>query len=208
MKILSFVFFALQTVWEANCLKCHVNEKGAEPKETECKAEETYCMFEKHADGTKRQCSPEVANAKHGCVKMEAMKSTTCFCQTDNCNNMCKAEGCKKMPIPMSRRFDNTSSVSQMPIPSVDPSLLNVEVCKANCQTAGGGDDKPNGDATKKPEETGETKAEGKPDGESTKDPKEAEGTKAGACLGCNQSFGNLLAILIASAMLASICNS
>ena len=76
-------------------MKCHVNtEPDKNPVETNCdKPNDQFCGHINTDDKIIRKCMPaeyEGMAVEPG-VCRKACESTTCFCNTDNCNNMCSA---------------------------------------------------------------------------------------------------------------------
>ena len=108
-----------------NSLKCHVNQKGSEPKEVTCQPPyDKYCNYIEREGVVTRNCSageglwPQVR-----CIKTSWF--TSCLCKGDNCNAKCTWDNCKKIAI--SRSVD----------PNSDITMYN---CDANCKAEGNRD--------------------------------------------------------------------
>merc|ERR1712136_580702 len=104
---------------QENSLKCHVNEKGGEPKEVTCQPPyDKYCNYIEREGLVTRNCSageglwPQVR-----CIKTSWF--TSCLCKGDNCNAKCTWDNCKKIAV--SRSVD----------PNSDITMYN---CDANCK--------------------------------------------------------------------------
>ena len=80
-------------------LKCHVNQGGNDPVETTCEAPNNkFCVHNvvegvgiRACAGDKYSAGYGPITAKIGCQIEEFRKTTTCFCNTDNCNHECKS---------------------------------------------------------------------------------------------------------------------
>merc|ERR1712136_405153 len=104
---------------QENSLKCHVNEKGGEPKEVTCQPpSDKYCNYIDREGVVTRNCSageglwPQVR-----CIK--TIWFTSCLCKGDNCNAKCTWDNCKKI------------AVSRSVNPNSDITMYN---CDANCK--------------------------------------------------------------------------
>ena len=80
-------------------MKCHVNDKGDEPVETSCEdPNDKFCMYEKFGEMISRACMSNKDDRDDpinpGCK--ESITTTTCYCNTDNCNHACTAKDCKE----------------------------------------------------------------------------------------------------------------
>jgi len=102
MKIICFIVVLIKITKEVHSLKCHVNEKGDEPVETECKdTNNKLCMYDKFGKDDKMIARACMSNKDDkgkdltpGCE--ESITTTTCYCDKDNCNHACTAKNCKK----------------------------------------------------------------------------------------------------------------
>ena len=115
-SIVSFAF-------SVQSLKCHVNEKGADPEQVTCKyPNNKFCNYiiDEFGDETRNCSSGEGLWPKVGCTKTS--KFTSCLCETDNCNYRCNAEDCKRMQI------------SWREGPNADVAIYD---CKATCEAEG-----------------------------------------------------------------------
>ena len=115
-SIVSFAF-------SVQSLKCHVNEKGADPEQVTCKyPNNKFCNYiiDEFGDETRNCSSGEGLWPKVGCTKTS--KFTSCLCDTDNCNYRCCNIDCK--PIQISKQDD----------PNADRATLN---CTATCEDKG-----------------------------------------------------------------------
>merc|ERR1712136_265035 len=122
IRIIGFLVLQLEIMREVHSLKCHVNEAGKEPKETECVAPANeLCGHVATGGKIERKCMPK---GQIGCTKM-GPEVTICLCEADNCNHECTA-GTKCEPVkPVARQMANASDV--------------LEICDAKCNAPGGG---------------------------------------------------------------------
>ena len=104
-------------------LKCHVNGKGAELKQVECKPPNNkFCNYNIDEEkNVTRNCSAgEGLWPKVRCIKTS--RFTSCLCDSDNCNYHCDADDCNTIQI--SRRDD------------LDADIATYD-CKATCKAEG-----------------------------------------------------------------------
>jgi len=222
MKIICFIVVLIKITKEANSLKCHVNEKGAEPKEETCKTgEDEWCNYSENKDGVIRKCKGKKDDIgweiKEGCIKTKEFKiggrvvpeTTTCACNSNNCNNNCIAgDKCTEVTVPEDK------------IPQGLPKDFKYEQCDSKCQAEGGGqgtDSKAteqSGGATGKPESgTGESGgATGEPEsgtgesGGATGEPASGTGgTQTGGCKRIRNSFEKIILFWIIASLVISI---
>merc|ERR1712212_1047818 len=103
-------------------LKCHVNEKGAEPKEETCPPGTKYCNYIDRNGVVTRNCSSGLGVwPRVRCTR--ASWFTSCLCEGDNCNAVCKWSNCTKIAI--------SRSIDSVP----EKTMLN---CNANCKAGDG----------------------------------------------------------------------
>ena len=104
-------------------LKCHVNGKGAELKQVECKPPNNkFCNYiiDEEKNITRNCSAGEGLWPKVRCI--QTSKFTSCLCDTDNCNYQCRAEDCEAIQI--SRRDDSNADIA-------------TDNCKAICTSEG-----------------------------------------------------------------------
>jgi len=100
MKIIVLVSILLKIMRGVNSLKCHENEQDKDPAEKTCEAPNNkFCAHVDAMGKVVRKCVGDKYDdftVKAGCMMINAMgmKTTMCFCNTDNCNHECKPEGC------------------------------------------------------------------------------------------------------------------
>ena len=106
-------------------MKCHVNEKGGEPKEVTCQPPyDKYCNYIEKEGVVTRNCSAgEGLWPKVRCIKTSWF--TSCLCKGDNCNAKCTWDNCKKI------------AASRSVNPNSDIAMYN---CDANCKAEGNRD--------------------------------------------------------------------
>jgi len=193
---------------EANSLKCHVNEKGAEPKEETCKTgEDVWCHHSEDKNGVVRKCKGKKDdlgwNIIEGCMKTKEFKiggkiapeTTTCACNSDNCNNICIAgDNCTVIGLP------------ENDIPQGYPKDFKFEECDIKCQAQGGGQ----GTDPKATEQSGG--ATGKPDsgtaesGGATGEPESGTGgTQTSGCKRITNSCEKIILFWILASLVISI---
>ena len=168
----------------AHSLTCHVNEEGDEAKPTTCETpNDQFCAHIHVNNVVTRKCSDgggETMDMTDKCIKTPG--ETTCYCNTDNCNEKCTANECSPMIAQASEKPNGASSPKTTVVAG---RLLSdeKELCTATCE----GDD-----GAKKPTaETEKPTDAKKPDEDTPKPEKGASTPKGGKGTATSGSPGN-----------------
>jgi len=107
----------------AHSLTCHDNMKGGDPVPKACEPNDKVCMHMKVGDAITKGCSNAIMELKDKCLKAtrNGTTMTTCFCDTDNCNEDCSPKDDCKPAAPAMRQIENST-----PLPG--------ETCTAVCK--------------------------------------------------------------------------
>jgi len=208
MKLIVLVSILLKIMSGVYSLKCHVNLGGKDPVETTCEAPNNKFCAHAHSvttatgDVVVRACAGDkygTITAKLGCHVLDLLgtKTTTCFCDKDNCNHDCKpickseedhTNGPPMVETSAPAASTNDSAVPEATTPAAKARRKMSPECEAECKAPEPG--KPVEETSGKPSE------------------KPGDGDEDGATTGGSQQNANKFQGFFASVIVAIIVTS